>query len=133
MKGAVQMNLFKRLFNKNDKTKLHKKEEKLSNELQQKVDDYFGYLLMIYNNYVEQYNRNKALRGFINKDTNVDAYIRNIDNGIRITKKATEHIKTSPYVYEIPKSIGQFMSSTKTQFLLSLEHYMKRDDVIKKY
>ncbi|WP_428908244.1 hypothetical protein [Niallia sp. Krafla_26] len=125
------MNLFKRLFNKNDATKHHRKTE-FSEELRLKVDDYFAYLLTIYNNYVEQYNQNKAIRDSINKNLDVEAYLRNMDNGIRLTKKASEHIKTSPYVYEIPKSVGQFMSASRTQFLLSLENYIERDELIKR-
>lgn len=131
------MNLFKRLFNLNtepdpqsEKIQMKLTDEKILN-IKHKVEDYFAYLLTIYNDYVEQYNKNKAYREIINKNTEREAYLRNIDNGIRLSIKTIQHIKSAPYVYDLPKSIQQYMSASKTQFLLSLEHYVKRDEVIK--
>src|SRR3954462_9992694 len=123
------MNFFKRLFHKNIEDdqagimKKRKSEEKRL-EFEQKVDDYFAYLLTIYNDYVDQYNKNKAIRDLINKKTEeetyirnkkteVEAYIRNIDNGIRLSQKAYSQISSAPYVYEIPKSTQQYMSACK--------------------
>jgi hypothetical protein len=131
------MDFFKQLFKKsegttgqNGKNKKRKGEEKRL-KYQQKVDDYFAYLLTIYNDYVDQYNKNKAIRELINKKTETEAYLRNIDNGIRLTQKAYDQINSAPYVYEIPKAIQQYMSACKQQFLLNLEHNLKRDKVIK--
>jgi hypothetical protein len=130
------MGFFKDLFQKSNKTdqagitKKQKTEEKRL-KFEQKVDDYFAYLLTIYNNYVDQYNKNKAIRDLINKKTEAEAYIRNIDNGIRLSQKAYDQIQSAPYVYEIPKSIQQYMSACKQQFLLNLEHNLKRDEAIK--
>ena len=130
------MNFFKRLFHKNNEdgqagiTKKQESEEKRI-EFEQKVDDYFAYLLTIYNDYVDQYNKNKAIRDLINKKTEAEAYIRNIDNGIRLSQKAYNQISSAPYVYEIPKSIQQYMSACKQQFLLNLEQNINRDEVIR--
>ena len=132
------MNFFKRLFNlkagpnpQRDKIKNKNLEEKLFN-IKHKVETYFAYLLTIYNDYVEQYNKNKAFRDMINKNTEPEAYIRNIDNGIHLTLKAIQRVESAPYVYDLPKSIQQYMSASKIQFILSLEHYVERDEIIKK-
>ena len=130
------MGFFKRLFQKRNEgnqaviTKKQKAEEKKV-EFELKVDDYFAYILTIYNDYVDQYNQNKAIRELINKESESQAYIRNIENGIRLSQKAYNQISSAPYVYEIPKSIQQYMSACKQQFLLNLEHNLKRDEVIK--
>ena len=63
--------------------------------------------MTIYNDYVDKYNKNKAIRDLINKKTEAEAYIRNIDNGIRLSQKAYSQISSAPYVYEIPKSTQQ--------------------------
>ncbi|WP_338469414.1 hypothetical protein R4Z10_11310 [Niallia sp. XMNu-256] len=131
------MNFLKRFFKREDvyhpptREFLNKKTEENQLIMKQKVDDYFAYLLTVYNNYVDDYNKNKAIRELLNKETEIEAYIRNIDNGIRLTGKAMEQIKSAPYVYQLPKSIQQYLSASKTQFLLSLEHHLKRDEVIK--
>jgi hypothetical protein len=135
LKGWVQMDFFKQLFHKKEVNQAGSKKKQKAEvkrvEFEQKVDDYFAYLLTIYNDYVDQYNKNKAIRELINKKTEAEAYIRNIDNGIRLTQKAYDQINSAPYVYEIPKSIQQYMSACKQQFLLNLEHNLKRDKVIK--
>src|SRR3954453_15974341 len=103
------MGFFKDLFQKSNKTdqagitKKQKTEEKKL-KFEKKIDDYFAYLLTIYNDYVDQYNKNKAIRDLINKKTEAEAYIRNIDNGIRLSQKAYSQISSALYVYEIPKS-----------------------------
>jgi hypothetical protein len=135
--GGSVMNFFKQLFHKNNEVdqagnKKKQKAEKKRFEYEQKVNDYFAYLLTIYNDYVDQYNKNKAIRDLINNKTEAEAYIRNIDNGIRLSQKAYNQISSAPYVYEIPKSIQQYMSACKQQFLLNLEQNINRDEVIKK-
>ncbi|KAA9023600.1 hypothetical protein [Niallia endozanthoxylica] len=111
------------------KENVNKKQKK--NELKMKqVDHYFGYLLTIYNEFADKYAENEDFKEGLNPHSK--EYIKNLEHGIQLTKKAYDKINAIPYVYDIPKTTQQYMKSSKEQFLMNLENYIKRDEVIKK-
>ncbi|WP_394232203.1 hypothetical protein [Niallia oryzisoli] len=127
------MRIFHR-FTKTDKEKNTEgklgKTKKIKDELKLKqVDQFFGYLLTIYNEFADKYSENEEVRQGLKPHSK--EYLKNLEHGIALTKKAHDKIKAIPYVYNIPKTTQQYMKSSKEQFLLNLENYIKRDETIK--
>lgn len=111
------------------KERVNKKQEK--NELKAKqVDHYFGYLLTIYTEFADRYSANEDIRQGLKP--HAKEYVKNLEHGIELTKKAYTKINAIPYVFDIRKTTQQYMKSSKEQFLMNLENYIKRDEAIKK-
>jgi len=120
------MGIFHRLTKKEKENKKQKK-----NELKMKqVDHYFGYLLTIYNEFADKYAENEDVKQVLKPYSK--EYLKRLEHGIQLTKKAYDKINAIPYVYDIPKTTQQYMKSSKEQFLMNLENYIKRDEFIKK-
>ncbi len=111
------------------KENVNKKQKKDELKMKQ-VDHYFGYLLTIYNEFAEKYAENEDDKQVLTLHSK--EYLNKVEYGIQLTKKAYDKINAIPYVYDIPKTTQHYMKSSKEQFLMNLENYIKRDEVIKK-
>ncbi|WP_071394939.1 hypothetical protein [Bacillus tuaregi] len=104
--------------------------KRLKNELMIKdVDHYFGYLLTIFNDFSDKYSENEKYRHYVKPQSK--EYLNNLEHGIQLTKKAYDKINALPYVYNLPKATQQYIKSSKEQYLMTLENYMKQDEAIR--